>query len=348
MNILEALKEKLKNGYFVVKVVFHILVFAMLIYAILFVYVYTKKDFLSGFIFVSDGFEGFTIILLTYLYYYRIARSERLMVHKLKWIVVCILILLVVAYNKEDYYVRTNGVRIDEIIGTLVMYIGFSSILLFVLWLLDQLYLLFNNRHLVSKKALDEAENRLLRQRFNPHFLFNAFNSLYSMSLQNHPRTSEIILKLSGMMRYLTDDTQIERVKLNKELQFIEQYIAIEKIRFGEHSNIQFMVEGDTSTKLIDPLLLIGFVENAFKHGFYTNNENAFVHIKTIVLNNWLEFNVTNSIDKKPFWEDEDRKGKGLELVKKRLQLSYPDTHSLELEEDVTVYRVKLKIELEQ
>jgi LytS/YehU family sensor histidine kinase len=164
------------------------------------------------------------------------------------------------------------------------------------------------------------------------------------MSLKNHPKTSDTILKLSGMMRYLTDDTNIPHVKLSQELNFIQEYISIEKIRFGEKSNIEFTINGDPIGKEIEPLLFITLVENAFKHGFYTNDQSAFVHITLHITDTIAEFSIENSIQPKQHFQKEERIGKGLDILKKRLKLSYPKNSKLTLIKKDAVYLAKLKI----
>ena len=211
----------------------------------------------------------------------------------------------------------------------------------------DNLNLFINNSYEKTKEALQEAEQQLLRQQFNPHFLYNAFNSLYSMSLQNHPKTSDSILKLSGMMRYLTDDVHVSGSFLKHEFKFIKDYLELERIRFGEKANINFEIEGEAEGLLIEPLLLINLVENAFKHGFYTNSNNAFVNVIANVKDKNLSFTVRNSVFKKQHFQETDRAGKGLKNLRKRLALSYPNNADFQTSEKENEYIVRLNLKLE-
>lgn len=221
-----------------------------------------------------------------------------------------------------------------------------AFIFLFLFYFFDNINQFINNSHEKTKKALKEAEHQLLRQQFNPHFLYNAFNSLYSMSLQNNPKTSDSILKLSSMMRYLTDDISPSGNLLKQEFKFIKDYIEIEKIRFGEKAKIGFDIIGEVEHQIIEPLILINLVENAFKHGFYTNNSNAFVDIKATVDQSNLSFSVRNSCFKKQHFQESERLGKGIDLLKKRLDLVYPHNAVLTCKQTNEEYVSVLNINL--
>ncbi|MCK0109750.1 histidine kinase [Flavobacteriaceae bacterium S0825] len=326
------------------KIVFHILYFATLIGVFMFGgYEYDLDTFLSKDFYSRDIFEILLVTTLTYFFYYKCYVKKTLVGSKIIWLLLCVFLLTVVAINKKYTSVVPNGVNV---LITLFQYIGFGAVLFFFLWTLDNAKFLKNERFFSTKKALKEAESKLLRQQFNPHFLFNAFNSLYSLSLQNHPKTPDTILKLSNMMRYLTDDSIQSKVKLTQELNFIETYISVEKIRFGNDANINLEIDGHPEDYNIEPLLLIPLVENAFKHGFYTNDADAFININVNVSNNLLIFKVENSIQKQQHFNTIDREGKGLNNLKKRLQLSYPKKHDLVTQNKDNVYLAELNINL--
>ena len=139
----------------------------------------------------------------------------------------------------------------------------------------------------------------------------------------------------------------MKRIPLEREIKFLQEYIAIEKIRFGEKANIQLEVKGENRGKLIEPLLLIPLVENAFKHGFYTNNPSSFVHITLKLENETLQFSIQNSILHNKPVRIEEREGKGLDNLIKRLQLSYPKTSKLLLSEQENVYQAELELKLD-
>lgn len=325
-----------------IKQLFHILFFSTLIAIFFLGYNYTLDIILSKDFFIKDFFEILLVTAVTYFYYYIIFTKNILNWKKVLWLLGCLLIFLTEAINKTHFFNES----LFNSIAILAQYIGFSTVLFFVLWGIDNVDFLIYEKIFAIKKALKEAESKLLRQQFNPHFLFNAFNSLYSLSLQNHPKTPETILKLSGMMRYLTDDLTVSKVKLSRELQFIKDYIAVEKIRFGDTTKIKNTISGSVEALTIEPLLLITLVENAFKHGFYTNDANAFITLETTVTDNNLLFKVKNSIQNQQHFNSNKREGKGLDNLKKRLHLSYPNKHNLLLQNENNVYLAELKIDL--
>lgn len=345
---IDAFKKKWKNPLFKVKVIFHFLYFSILIGILFGGYNYHFEDDFNLSILKRDIFEISLITLLTYLFYYSVFKKDLLLIHQIKWALAIILILAFFAFNKASDFLypqfNPNNLHLERAIKSLSEYIGFGTMLFLLLWGVDNVYRIFNFRVFEAQKALKDAENKLLRQQLNPHFLFNAFNSLYSMSLSQHPKTPDTILKLSNMMRYLTDNSSINKVKLSNELKFIHEYISIEKVRFGNQANIQFKIEGNPEGIQIEPLLLITLVENAFKHGFYTNDNNAFVHITAVIKEHSLFFEVKNSIQSKQHFQNTDRKGKGLNNLKKRLQLSYKKTSELNLIEKKDVFLAQLKI----
>ena len=253
------------------------------------------------------------------------------------------IIILVVFATLKDYRIH-DSITFGQAFEYFTSFLGLTLLFYLSIRFVNRLELF--NRYKKLENELSQAKEQLLRNQFNPHFLFNAFNSLYSLSLKNHPKTPDTILKLSGMMRYLTDDSAMSKVKLSRELKFIEDYIAIEKIRFGDNAKINYEVSGTINDLMIEPLLLITLVENAFKHGFYTNDINSFITINVIIKDSDLLFKVKNNIQNQQHFNQTDRKGKGLENLKKRLQLSYSKTSKYIFENKNNVYLAQLEIKL--
>ncbi|MEH3115200.1 sensor histidine kinase [Pedobacter terrae] len=219
--------------------------------------------------------------------------------------------------------------------------------LLFYLFLYGVNKLDVINQYKKLEHELNNAKEQLLRNQMHPHFLFNAFNSLYSLCLKNSAEAAEYVLKLSSMMRYLTDETHLSKVPLTRELDFIKGYIDIEKMRFGKDVSIQLVTNGNINgDKLIPPFLLVALVENAFKHGFYTNAKNAYVTIKLELEKNELLFCVENSVFAKQHFQESSRKGKGLSNLRQRLELLYPKNFSFEINNADNRYNAQLKITL--
>jgi len=242
-------------------------------------------------------------------------------------------------YRRESL---TLGYTIDQLLSFIGLTVFFFCLIYFVK---NIKYFINNNLH-KTEIALQEAQYQLSRQQFDPHFLFNMFNSLYSMSLQQHPSLSDTILKMSSLMRYITDHGQNAKVPIQNEIEFIESYIAVQKTRFGKEANITFERSGIEEELYIAPLLLMTPVENAFKHGFYTNQADNFVDIQVNIVGNQLELRVKNRIRDKQHYNEDQREGKGLLNLQKRLDLSYPKKYEMQIKEVDSEYSLSLKIEL--
>jgi len=194
---------------------------------------------------------------------------------------------------------------------------------------------------LLNKMQLDS-----LRSQLNPHFLFNTFNTLYGISLEYPERTSDLIMKVSQLMRYQLESNDRQLVTIDDELAFIDSYIQLEKERVGYRCEIVYDCKiDDENAYKISPMLLIGFVENAFKHGAGTI-ESCYVRIKITVEKGRLHLNIANSIPKKK--RDIVSTKIGLRNTRERLELLYPGTYKLELKEADDTYTVDLKLQLKK
>ncbi len=352
----EKIKEILKNSdnKKLVIYVFHTLY--IISYFVIFVpsynYTYNGIEHLL----TKDIFEIGLISFYTYILYFLIIRfrQKKYLMAKAASVTLMLLSLVYLSYLKSlklhaslvNAELNISQYELDTLwVFEFFGYIGFGTILGVIFYVVQNYQVLFFNRVESLKQELKEAKGQIIRQQFSPHFLFNALNSIYSMSLNNNQQTSDVILKLSTMMRYLTDEASVSIVGLAKELKFIEEYIGIEKIRFGADANIKFDCEGNLHGLLIEPMTLVVLVENAFKHGFYTNNKKSFVRVNVAVVDRKLTFSVVNSIvEKKHF--DTERKGRGLEILKNMLNLQYPKSHSLELTQNDDSYNAILTIDL--
>lgn len=294
------------------------------------------------FFLTSDAVENFVCALIAYLLFYFVLKLNGNW-KKIGFSILFVSILLLLASLKN--YRIFDEVTFGGTFEYFTSFLGQSFLFYSFVYVINRFEFFGQLQKL--ERELNRAREQLLRNQLHPHFLFNAFNSLYSLSLKNDPETSDYILKLSAMMRYLTDETHLEKVPLHKEIDFIEKYIAIEKIRFGHDARIQLRVAGlDGEEKWIEPFLLITLVENAFKHGFYTNSNEAFVKIDVTIGNDGLRCAVKNSLFNKQHFQENNRAGKGLKNLKKRLELLYPKKSSLTITNTQTTYTTHLKIKL--
>lgn len=191
------------------------------------------------------------------------------------------------------------------------------------------------------------AELNFLKAQINPHFLFNTLNNLYYLAYTKSSNTTEVIAKLSQMMRYMIYDSNYPLVPLSKEIEYMENYISLERLRLNDQIPIRFTIEGGNPHNfLIAPLIFITFLENAFKHGVSNNHPEAWVDISIRIEGKECVYRVENS--KIPFSkpETEQKSGIGIQNVKRRLELSYPGKHRLTVEDLKDRYSVQLNIQL--
>jgi LytS/YehU family sensor histidine kinase len=190
------------------------------------------------------------------------------------------------------------------------------------------------------------AELNFLKAQINPHFLFNTLNNLYYLAYTKSSNTTEVIAKLSQMMRYMMYDSNHEFVPLSKEIEYMENYISLEKLRLNEEIPIHFRIEGTPDDILIAPLIFITFLENAFKHGVTSNQSKAWVNISIELHGTECVYRVENSKLPPAGKEAIQKTGIGLQNVKRRLDLSYPGKHTLREENLPDRYAVQLNIQL--
>ncbi|MFC2165259.1 sensor histidine kinase [Acidobacteriota bacterium] len=205
-----------------------------------------------------------------------------------------------------------------------------------------------------QRMQIQEAESKqlqteldLLKAQINPHFLFNTLNNLFGMARNQDSATAEGISRLSHLMRYMIHDSQVDQIDLNKEVEQVRRLIELQKLRFSAEDDIDidFLVVGETSKIQVPPMLLIPFVENAFKHGI-SLDEASFVHIVLKAQDERLEFSVKNSSHAPRQESKESYAGLGLSNVSRRLELLFPGKHGLKIQGAEKVFEVSLSIEL--
>ena len=191
-----------------------------------------------------------------------------------------------------------------------------------------------------------QTELELLKTQINPHFLFNTLNNLYGMARKQEKATADGIARLSHLMRYMIHDSQVDRISLDKEIDQIKRLIELQKLRFSKEDKIDvdFKVEGRTKSALIPPMLLIPFVENAFKHGI-SLKAPSFIHIHLKAQPEILQLSIRNSCHDTASKKNDFNSGIGLQNVKRRLELLYPDSYQLTAGKAGDVYEVKLVLE---
>lgn len=193
------------------------------------------------------------------------------------------------------------------------------------------------------KEALQTAELSLLKHQFSQHFLFNTLNTIYSLALKKSNDTTTAILRLSDLLRYSLKKEMNEKIPLNSDIEFITNYIDLQSMRIKSKEIISFVSSGVESHHYIYPLLVISFVENAFKHSD-SLAENAKISFKIKVKDNQLMFTSVNNIGKKNDLSQSN--GIGIENVKKRLEILYNNKYKLDINNDGLLFTVNLRIDL--
>jgi len=196
----------------------------------------------------------------------------------------------------------------------------------------------------VRKLAYNQlkAEHKMLRMQVSPHFLFNALNNIYSLAYTKSDNTGPSILRLADLMRYQLYDSEEKKVSLEKEAEYIDNYIGLQELKIDDWEDKITYTKGDLSGIDIEPLLFIPFVENAFKHG-NLDEDDSYLKITLYAEGKIIRFVLENSLNPANQRKD-DVGGVGIENVKNRLAVYYPTDHSLELKNDGNIYSVKLSI----
>jgi len=201
---------------------------------------------------------------------------------------------------------------------------------------------------LSTELKLKEAELKLLKAQVHPHFLFNTLNNLYGLTLEKSDEAPQLVLQLSEILDYILYRCDAPRVLLSEDLSNLRNYIDIEKIRYSEKLELQTEITNKTGNLKIAPLLLLPFVENAFKHGVSHYPGIAFVRILATIIENKLIFEIENTRNPLAKKNENGSNGIGMKNVKRRLDLLYPQKYILSVKEKNDTFSVNLTLELEE
>lgn len=191
-----------------------------------------------------------------------------------------------------------------------------------------------------------QTELRFLRSQINPHFLFNTLNNLYALTLKKSDKAPEIVVKLSEMMRYMLYECNEKRVPLSKEINYLSNYLDLERLRQGHQTNISYELNGEIEEQKIAPLIFIPFLENSFKHGLKSQIGKSYVDLKIDLDDDTLHFQIENSKPDSLPERNVKSGGIGLVNVRRRLALIYPNAHKLDIQSNPNSYTVYLTLKL--
>jgi two-component system, LytTR family, sensor kinase len=225
------------------------------------------------------------------------------------------------------------------------------SIILFItVWSLSTAICIIRQWRLTEQRAVQaeadkaNAELTFLKAQINPHFLFNTLNNIYSLAITKNEHTAASIMKLSNIMRYVTDDIRENFVLLNNEIECMGDYIDLQKLRLGKKMNVDFSVSGEPGTRKIAPLILMTFIENVFKYGI-SNHEPSDISIRLTIEQHSITFFCQNKIYDTKRNVDRPGTGIGIENTRQRLQHLYPNKHFLDIKKDNGLFTVQLTLQ---
>lgn len=187
-----------------------------------------------------------------------------------------------------------------------------------------------------------ETEMALIKAQLDPHFLFNTLNNIDVLILKDANEASNYLNKLSDILRFMLYETKTDKILLSKEIEYIEKYIELQKIRTANANYVSFEINGILDNRTIAPMIFIPFIENAFKHSTNKKIDNA-IRVQLYINENNIMFVCDNKYDPKRKIKQESN-GLGNDLIQKRLNLIYPEKHILELDNQINIYSVKLTI----
>lgn len=215
------------------------------------------------------------------------------------------------------------------------------TILVYLIGVVSSLLFAINNRLRKVEKEKMQSELSFLKAQINPHFLFNTLNSIYALAIKKSDQTADAVVQLSELMRYIISNANDDVIALDKEINYINNFVELQKTRLGNTVIINYKVEGNQYGKCITPLILISFIENAFKHGVNPNQDSE-IKIQINIEEENLYLFVSNNKVKSNLSES----GIGLQNTIERLSHLYPNTHELTIDDNPETYTVTLKIKV--
>jgi sensor histidine kinase YesM len=240
----------------------------------------------------------------------------------------------------EDYFKTLKFSRIVSTVWDTLTFLAFTGMIRFVLdW-----FALENKRKQLENEKLN-AELNYLKSQINPHFLFNTLHNLNSLVYAGAKNANDVIIKLSNIMRYMIYESGNERVHLASEINYMNDYVHLESIRLNNSFKLYFKISGPVEQVKIAPLMLITFLENAFKHGVSDQEPDCWINVDLSVTGNELRYRIANKKIKSAK-QNKLKSGFGLENVTRRLSLSYPNKHSLVVNDLEDSYEIELTLHL--
>ncbi len=327
------------------------LLFWLVIYGI-FIFL-DEKDYSLGFVFAKELLNVAFFAVIVYLNLNYLIPKYLTQKHLFWYLSLLILVALIITPIKTAVffalYSNTPDVQENLINNQVSLFLS-----TFFIGGLSTIYKIMND-WVVHQREVTDLENKnlqselnFLKSQINPHFLFNTLNNLYALTLKKSEKAPEIVLKLSEMMRYMLYECNEPRVLLQKEVNYIKNYLELEKLRQTKNFDIIFDLKGEIRNQKIAPLMFIPFLENSFKHGLSNQISDGYVKIELEVFLDEVFLMIENSKAPSMPKPSDGKKSGGIGLVniRKRLNLLYPDKYMLDVDDEPNRYRVNFKLQL--
>lgn len=289
--------------------------------------------------------------------YFNFAVFKFFLLRKKYFLFIVLTIIIYKVFYHLIYWLRINYIpeRNDDVLFSIVLFSFFYIGLRYLITSPRENLKIKNleNERIQAERDLQEMEAKhaiaeldALKSQLNPHFLFNSLNNIYSLTIIDAEKAGESVLTLSELMRYNLESAKKKQVPVQQEIEFINNYIELEKLRVSEVCDLSYITKGDFETKTISPMILIAFVENCFKHGISSDISQNKIEIHIELMDNTLVFSSKNNIAAARIDVNKKEVSIGVENVKRRLHLLYKDNFELKINSVSGVYSVNLKIEL--
>ncbi|MEM6362273.1 MAG: histidine kinase [Bacteroidota bacterium] len=294
-------------------------------------------------------------VLISYIHYFWLLPILIQKKEVLKYVLLLILLIIVMSglrftadveflkpiSRDEEYYSSIHFARVLSVVWDFLTFLIFTGMIKFTV---DWFYVENRRKQLENEKL--NAELNYLKSQINPHFLFNTLHNLNYLTLSKKNEASDVIIRLSNIMRYMIYDASKATVPVKKEIEYMKDYIELERIRLNRSFKLTFNVDAETDNLQIAPLMLITFLENAFKHGVSDKESGCWITLDLGYENSVLHYRVRNS--KLRAHQQRDKSGFGLKNLEERLKLQYPENHQLRISENDEEFAIDLKIELNE
>jgi two-component system, LytTR family, sensor kinase len=259
--------------------------------------------------------------------------------------------VLLLATLGERVFLRViNGLPItsDSVLGVTFLYLfletNFIVAIVFAIKIVKKWFEQQTEKHEMEKQNL-KKELHLLKSQLQPHFLFNTMNNLYSLSVSESAKTTEGIAQMASLLQAVLYECNESEISLEKEVKLIENYVELERLRYGSDLNLSFKISGPVEKWKIAPMLLFTFVENCFKHGGRRKNGKFDIEIILLVSNEKLLFQTENSLPAQKKVSEKSVGGVGVHNAKKRLEILYKNKYRLNIKENAQTWKVSLELE---